>query len=277
MGRSSRARSATRKQRELEAARLASIPSPSALTKWQRYRWAILKATPLGVLLPMTFFLGSVGPDDFSRNYANWARTFGLAEWADWLTQYATAPRVFVAAILVSFVYLVVAFLIPVIIRRTKENTAAVLVPLTIAVILVIVLLGQNQLSAEPDRHVLDWQKEKLKELLGPEAGIFRHSVEVAAADNAESRGYAIEIMRALLNAGLNVATADRRLLIPRTMRPMGTGVKGVFMALPPNTTTIPSEAAILLKALNEAGITTTIYQNVDYWNDNYNITVGLK
>ena len=47
-------------------------------------------------------------------------------------------------------------------------------------------------MGAEPDRHLSQWQKAKLKEVLEPEATSFRKAVEVAAADNAESRGYAI-------------------------------------------------------------------------------------
>jgi hypothetical protein len=92
------------------------------------------------------FFLGSVGPDDFAKNYAGWAKKFGLADWADWLGVYATGPRVFWATVVVSFIYLMVAFGIPLIIQRSSSNMAAVSVPIIVLLLLLIAGYGQYQL-----------------------------------------------------------------------------------------------------------------------------------
>ena len=102
---------------------------------------------PLGIILPMTIFFGSVGPDDFAKNYAAWARKWGLTDWADWLSLYATGPHVFWGVILVSFIYLVLAFGLPFLIENTKRTTAAVVVPITVAIIIAIAVYGQHEIS----------------------------------------------------------------------------------------------------------------------------------
>ena len=82
--------------------------------------------------------------------------------------------------------------------------------------------------------------------------------------------------MSALLDAGVKVATANSKMLAPRTMQPMNTMVKEfLWNYLQTQASCLRKRG--LLKALNSAGINTTIYPNFDYWNDNYNITVGLR
>ena len=110
----------------------------------------------------MSIFFGSVGPDDFSKNYANWARKFGLTEWADWLSLYATAPRVFWSAILISFVYLMIAFIIPMLVKQTKRDVAVVAVPIVVALVVAVAvaafvevaIAGVRQLGRTPHQRI---------------------------------------------------------------------------------------------------------------------------
>lgn len=121
------------RERQREMRRQTSLPLPIPRRQlvadfFREFKWTIIKSLPLGVVLPMSVFFGSVGPDDFSKNYAGWARKFGLTEWADWLGLYATAPRVFWSAVLISFVYLMIAFIIPAIVKQTKREVAVIAV-----------------------------------------------------------------------------------------------------------------------------------------------------
>ena len=110
-------------QRPMPVAALQQAPTRRRRfgTWFREWRWTVLKTLPLGVVLPMSVFFGSVGPDDFSKNYAAWASKWGLTNWAEWLNQYATGPKVFWSVILFSIVYLMVAFVIPAIIRRALK------------------------------------------------------------------------------------------------------------------------------------------------------------
>ena len=63
------------RERKAELRRQESLPLP--ISRRQRFadfmrefKWTIIKSLPLGIVLPMSIFLGSVGPDDFSKNYA---------------------------------------------------------------------------------------------------------------------------------------------------------------------------------------------------------------
>jgi hypothetical protein len=107
----------------------------------------------------MSVFFGSVGPDDFARNYANWAKKWGLDGWVDWLGQHATGPRVFWSAIFVTVIYVAIAFGLPSLIKHTKKNTATVVVPISVAFIVIgavygghlIGLSGPNSAELTPD------------------------------------------------------------------------------------------------------------------------------
>ena len=113
----------------------------------RKHASTVIRVVPLGVVLPMIFFLGSVGPDDFARNYAGWARKWGLTDWAEWLAQYATGPRVFWTVVLFSGVYLAIVFGLPALIERTKKNVAAVIVPVSVTAILIIVLYAWSLIT----------------------------------------------------------------------------------------------------------------------------------
>ena len=67
----------------------------TALDQAPKARLDCHQGRSIGSGAPMIFFLGSVGPDDFARNYAGWARKWGLTDWAEWLAQYATGPKSF--------------------------------------------------------------------------------------------------------------------------------------------------------------------------------------
>jgi hypothetical protein len=118
-------------------------------------------------------FFGSVGPDDFAKNYAAWARKFGLSDWANWLNQHASGPRIFWSVVLVTILYLIIAFGLPFLITRATRNVAAVAVPVCVALILVIAGYGQYTMSFPVERHVSPAQAAKLKEILGPVAANF--------------------------------------------------------------------------------------------------------
>ena len=146
MGNSSRRRAEARRLRELEAAKgAAALPPP---TKWQRFtnrinewKWTILGHFRWEFCFQLRFSLDS-SPDDFAKNYAGWARKFGLIDSADWLARHATGPRVFWTTVLVSVIYLAIAFGLPFLIRHTRKNTAVVVVPITVAFIVVGAVSG---------------------------------------------------------------------------------------------------------------------------------------
>jgi hypothetical protein len=121
-------------------------PSHKQRHSWHD-KWTVLRALPLGVFLPMSLFFGSVGPDDFAKNYGNWARKWGLTDWADWLAEHATGPRVFWSVMLISAVYLAIAFGLPFLIKHTKRSVATVVVPLCVALIVVVAAVGQYAIS----------------------------------------------------------------------------------------------------------------------------------
>ena len=126
------------------------------------------------------------------------------------------------------------------------------------------------------DRHVTEAQSSKLKELIGPVADVFNNPVHVAAADTAEARGYAIDLMEALTKAGLPLFTKDKRQpFVPQDVRAYG-AFKGVFIQVA-DPSKPPKEATILFDALNKAGIKTAYWKNMDLWLDQYVVTVGIK
>jgi hypothetical protein len=164
MGRSSREGREARRLRELEAAKAPEKPIPQAprFKRLRAYRSGIVKAIPLGVFLPMMIFFGSVGPDDYAKNYAAWARKFGLSDWADWLNQHLNGPRVFWGTIFICLTYLVIAFAIPWLIRRTKTDTAAVVIPIVVAAIVLLAVLGLYSFNEPVERHVTAAQRASL-------------------------------------------------------------------------------------------------------------------
>jgi hypothetical protein len=204
------------------------------------------------------------------------ARTWGLTDWADWLSLYATGPSVFWGTLLVSSIYLAIAFGLPFLIEHTKKNTAVVVVPICVAFIIAVAVYGQHEISFDSDRHVTEAQRAKIKEIVGPVASTFPRALSVAAADNPESNAYAIELMIAFGLAGLKIESLNSATLIPRPMRALSPNVRGVFFEVhDPNN--LPHEVQILRNALANAYITTVLYYTPQLGEDNYLLTVGLK
>lgn len=260
MGNSSRRRAEARRLRELEAAKgAAALPPP---TKWQRFtnrinewKWTILRALPLGVLLPVTIFFGSVGPDDFAKNYAGWARKFGLINSADWLARHATGPRVFWTTVLVSVVYLAIAFGLPFLIRHTRKNTAVVVVPISVAFIVVGAVSGlyiiQDALEArigrlEP-RTITAEQRDQIVKFVQVPAGSSYVMVIASDMDCTDCYQYAIDFQGILFDA-------HWRHEMVRVMAHRGSSPKGVAIETPDPSAPLP-EAIALAHGLTAAGI----------------------
>lgn len=245
---------------------------------FREFRWTIIKSLPLGILLPMSLFFGSVGPDDFAKNYAGWARRFGLVEQAEWLSLYATGPLVLWSAIGVSVVYLIVAFIIPHLIRTDQNGRAAIAVPTLVGIIIAAALYGQYELIfAGSDRHLSENQRSNIKTDLSPTASKFSRAIVVMAAEaNPEASGYAIEIMGALAQSGLKVASINTRMLQPFRLIAMDSTVRGVFFQVR-DIKNIPEEVQLLQNALKDAGIKANFYYNPDLQQADYALSVGLK
>ncbi len=291
MGGTSRLRAEEKRRRKLVAAQMAAASAARAadafasakMSRFKRfskkvkeYRVAILKALPLGVFLPMALFLGSVGPDDFSRNYAAWARTFGLTDLAEYLGIYATGSRVFWGTILISFVYVAIAFVIPALMKSLQRDRAVVAVPISVALIVAVAVYGQYAISYPAERHISEHQRAKLKEILSPIASDFPRALAVAAVNDPEANAYAIELMTALALTGIKVVSTDTHILVPTIIRALTPNVRGVFFQVrdPKNP---PQEVKQLADAMNEAGIAVNFYNNVDFPDTDYALSVGLK
>ena len=63
------------------------------------------------------------------------------------LGQHATGPHVFWSVVLVSFVYLAIAFGLPFLIEHTKKSTAIIVVPISVACIVAVAVYGQHTIS----------------------------------------------------------------------------------------------------------------------------------
>jgi len=169
----------------------------------RKHASTVIRVVPLGVVLPMIFFLGSVGPDDFARNYAGWARKWGLTDWAEWLAQYATGPRVFWTVVLFSGVYLAIVFGLPALIERTKKNVAAVIVPVSVTAILIIILYAWSLITprSPPQWNITPEQDDELKVALSEAANKYNVVISVvpAAPTDAMDAGYHLmQIIRGL-------------------------------------------------------------------------------
>ena len=251
-------------------------PSTGYTTRMYERRWAILKALPLGLLLPMMLFFGSVGPDDFAKNYAAWARKWGLTDWADWLGAYATGPRVFWAAVLLSVIYLVIVFGLPALIKRAPSNIAAFVVPIIVTILVFVGAYVLYSFSIPGERHVTDLQRAKLKETLAPLLPTLTTQILVCSVDNPEANNYAVELMDALAKAGLKIHSMSSEMATPcpiRTLTPELTGV--AFLVS--NPTDPPGEVRTLTWALASAGIRAGTWNINDFAPSDYALMVGMK
>jgi len=171
------------------------------------------------------------------------------------------------SAVLISIVYILPAFIIPSLIRRARRDRAAIAVPLSVGLILVFALYGQNEiLFASSDRHLDEYQRSKLKADLAPIASSFPRAIVVMAA---EASGYATEIMIALAQAGVKVASTNQRLPQPFRMTANDTGVRGVFFQVH-DSGSIPQEVGLLRGALKDADVATVVYNNPDLQEADY-------
>ncbi|MFZ2081242.1 MAG: hypothetical protein WAV38_32265 [Xanthobacteraceae bacterium] len=165
--------------------------------KWvrtlEKYRSTIIRTLPLGVLLPTAFFFGAIGPDDVARNYANWARTFGLRDWADWLAQYANGPRVFWAVVSVSLIYLAVSFGMPAIVKKARKSAAAVYVPICTTALIIGAVYAWYAVTLIGEWYISPTEESDLKAAIAAAPTPINSvliSVVPAAGTSAMSMGY---------------------------------------------------------------------------------------
>lgn len=288
MGQASRRRAKARRLREMEAAKAAAAPPPPPPNRWQRFRKRIKGVPGASLLLGLLQLIWRYWPTAFRRGEDAdflldlWTRAGGDIPL---LIQTITSPFFGFALILGGIGYAAFA-------KEPEKRVPAIIPRIAWSVIVICALLlgtaflfeqflrashiGQYVSDLTSERHVTESQRKQLKDILGPVANKFPRLIEVSAADNPEARGYARELMAALTLAGLKVASLNPRIAQPTEMHAFDTKVKGVFMQIP-NSKNPSEEVMILWNALNKVGIRTVFYKNLDYWNDNYNITVGLK
>jgi hypothetical protein len=288
MGRSSRQRAEERRRREQAAAEQAAAPSPAPPTRLQRLTARFYGIPGASLTIGFCQLLWRAWPYIFRRGEdADFLWDLWIKAGGDFpvLIQAITSPFFGAALIAGGIAYAVFA--------KEPERSVPPIVPkIGWAIVgLCGLLLGGAFISEQmlrashigtyvtdlvSERHLTPAQISQLKERLGPLADKFHHSLDVAAADNPEARGYAIELMIALQLAGLRVNSANSQLPMPIKMEPLNTAVKGVFIQIP-HSAQPSEEVTILTQALNDAGIKTSFYGNPMFWNDNYMLTVGLK
>lgn len=225
----------------------------------RKNRSAVFKVLPLGVILPMSIFFGSVGPDDFAKNYAAWAVKFGLVDWANWLSQYATAPRVFWTVILFSVVYVAIVFGIPFLIDNTKTSTAVVAVPIGVALIVMIAVGGQYFIGLQQTaaRSMTQAEFAKLVNTFSPIASEFPNLLVDAVASSDDAAGYAQLFMIAFHRAGITVEGVkpndENGILYPSLASVQSPQMKGLFIGVQ-NSNSPPAVAIRFHGALAEVG-----------------------
>ena len=87
-----------------------------------------------------------------------------------------------------------------------------------------------NNISETKERHLSQWQSNAIRDSLLPHSPEFTIPVVVEGVDTPEALGYAREIMLALGSANIPLNTPALGWIVPRTMRAIGTGVRGVFI-----------------------------------------------
>jgi hypothetical protein len=130
--------------------------------------------------------------------------------------------------------------------------------------------------EAAKERHVTSVQKQQIKEALAPALSNFPVPITVSAADNPEANGYAIEIMKALAEAGAKVQSQTLGMVAPFPMRALDTGVKGIFFQVRDRNNP-PIEVRTLILVFAAADIKSTIYNDPVLSDRGYILTIGLK
>ena len=216
MGRSSRERAEARRLRELEAAKVAAAPPPPPPpTRWQRFRNRLKGIPGASMLLGLVQIIWRYWPNAFRRGEDAdfildlWTRAGGDFPM---LMQAITSPLFGLALIIGGIGYAAFA-------KEPEKPVPAVIPKIAWAVIGICAFLlgtvflfdqflreshvGQYISDLTRERHLTESQRAKLKELLAPDVAVFTRPIDVAAADNPEASGYAIELMIALTQAGL--------------------------------------------------------------------------
>ena len=105
---------------------------------------------------------------------------------------------------------------------------------------------------------------------------LFDKAITVFAADNPETNGFAVDIMRMLLSAHLSVQSQSNYALVPYPMRALNTNVRGVILQVEdPNN--IPAQAKVLADTFSSINITVRFYITPQLpTKDNYALTIGL-
>jgi len=124
-------------------------------------------------------------------------------------------------------------------------------------------------------RHLTATQKKNIVDALAPKATLFPLSIAVAAPYDPESTGYAIEIMLAMKEAHLKVASSDIRLDALFIMRPLNPNVRGVFLQVkdPQNP---PPLASVLADGIRTAPMEVKMAPNPSFGIENFVLTIGL-
>jgi hypothetical protein len=245
----------------------------------REYRWTILKTLPLGVFLPMSIFFGSVGPDDFVRNYVAWARKWGLTDIAAWFDRYATGPRIFWSVIVITALYLFIAFALPFLIQHTRKKTAAVIVPVAVAVTILVAAYGQYALSFPAERHLTAEQIKKIEEVFNKSDPPFK--IMVFAVESPEAITYGREFMIILHSAGqtINGKAPDsptNELGAPLPGRIYATQFHGILVGAKPNADLTASPEAIRFHdALVKAGFAPMYLGHEGLGPEGFNLFIG--
>lgn len=78
-----------------------------------RISWSILKALPLGLVVPIVIGAASVKPEDAASNLSGWVRIMGVRNVPDWLAAPSIDKRVIIATIIIAVIYSSVIWGIP--------------------------------------------------------------------------------------------------------------------------------------------------------------------
>jgi hypothetical protein len=151
---------------------------------------------------------------------------------------------------------LIIAFVLPFLIKRTRANVSAVLVPTMVAVMIVMVAYGQYALSFPSQRHMTLEDFNKLIARLkaaDPQLPSFEVQAVGGAADSA---GYAEEFMYAFHNSGITIngiAPDSEEVLFPSPANVSSPEMKGLYIGVK-DAKSPPDSAKQLQLILRDAG-----------------------
>jgi hypothetical protein len=242
--------------------------------RFRSYLWTIVKLLPLGVMLPLVILGASIGPEEAASNLAKWARWLGFTNLPEWINQKAADNNIIIAAALLALVYLIVVFVVPRITTIFMRRGVSSLILTIFFFIGGITWYYIGNISV--DRHISATQRAEIRDALLPHATEFSIPIMVSSADAPEPNGYAIEIMMALSNAGLPVASTSPNFMSPMPMRALTPRIRGVFFQV--KTRDHPPEQVVMLReALARAQMSSRLALNTSLGDDSYILTIGLR